>query len=256
MGHAQRYREGIGISREVLERGVRQALVCMELGLQDVSAGDLNAAVDCLASGDLEALRKRGWELAFFRLEEMRERCTWIVQRPGAGLLGSRLKQVRRWSRISPETWTFEGDAVDPDEDCSVDPIGDHADLAEIKGRMDFLDRMPPGTLEDLFQAAGSEASFDGLLRNLVLSLALELQVLVPNSSQVSEFESRCFDGGQMVPKVRESVLEQTHAFLADAVEDEAVRAAVLAEIHAEISHLESAAEGGLSGLLTLGEES
>ena len=139
MGYGQRYREGIGVTREVLERGIRQAVVCMELGLLDASGSDLNAAVGILEAGDLEALRKRGWELAFFRLEEMRDRCEAALGQPEAAFLGARKKDVRRWSRLTPETWTCAGEEVDPGEDNGVDPLRDYASFRDVKGRMDFV---------------------------------------------------------------------------------------------------------------------
>ena len=255
MGHAQRYREGIGITREVLERGVRQAVVCMELGLLDVSAGDLNAAVDGLAAGDLETLRKRGWELAFFRLEEMRDRSLALLGQPETAFLKGRLKDLRRWSRLTPETWTWADDEADAGEDNSIDPLRDYASFREVKGRMDFVAGLPSDAREDLLLAAGEDVSYDGLLRNLVLSLALDLQVLVPDAGQVSEFESRCFAEGKLLPEARERVLAQTEAFLVGAVEDEAVREVLLSEIRAEISQLESRVDRGLAGFFTVLEE-
>ncbi len=252
MGYGQRYREGIGVTREVLERGIRQAVVCMELGLLDASGSDLNAAVGILEAGDLEALRKRGWELAFFRLEEMRDRCEAALGQPEAAFLGARKKDVRRWSRLTPETWTCAGEEVDPGEDNGVDPLRDYASFRDVKGRMDFVSGLPPGALEDFELAAGGDASFDGLLRNLVLSLALDLEMLVPESGLISEFESRCFAEGEMTPEARERVLGQTKAFLAGAVEDETVRQILLSEIRAEISQLESRVKHGLAGLFTV----
>tara|TARA_Y100000588_G_scaffold345232_1_gene392287 strand:- start:638 stop:901 length:264 start_codon:yes stop_codon:yes gene_type:complete len=72
LAFAQRYRSGIALGRDGLERGVIQSATCLDIGLQDLAEGDVNSAVDLLAQGEFEVLRQRGWELAFARLEEMR----------------------------------------------------------------------------------------------------------------------------------------------------------------------------------------
>ena len=98
----KRNRTGIAISRESLERGVRHALICMDLGLNELAEGDLNRAVDLLAGGDFEGFRKKGYELAFFRLEAMREEAQILAKRPEISFLSQEGKDVQHWSALTP----------------------------------------------------------------------------------------------------------------------------------------------------------
>ena len=87
--YGKRYRSGIAIRRENLEHGVRQALISMDLGLEARAESDLNRAVEIIAQGDFEACRKRGYEIAFFRLQEMAQMCRAMLLRPEVKFLQS-----------------------------------------------------------------------------------------------------------------------------------------------------------------------
>lgn len=254
MTFAQRYRVGIGISRDRFEWGVRQALVCMELGLEDRAGGDLNAAVDLLAGGDFEVFRERGWEIAFFRLAEMRETSASLLKRPEAAFLQRHLKDVGRWARLTPETWTMPPGA-DGEEEERVDPLKDYAAFREVKARVDFLRSLPQAAFRELGRTAGGGAAFEDLLRNLILSLALDLETLTPGAAQAAEFRSRCFQGGAMRPQARERVLRLVEDHLRSAVDDAAARAQMRDEVAAELSVLEEASEAGMEAFFILAED-
>ncbi len=253
MTFAQRYRTGIGIARDGLERGVRQALVCMELGLEDAAGGDLNAAVDLLVGGDFEAFRKRGWEIAFFRLEEMRETTRGLLKRPEAAFFQKHLRDFEGWAHLVPETWSTPAKDEDEEEDRGVDPLQNYAAFREIKARLDFLGSLPGGALRELWQAAGEGRSFDDLIRNLILSLALDLETLVPDQDRVADFQSRCFEEGNMLPEVREKVLHLVDRHLETAVENEDARVQIRNEVTAEMAVLEEALGSGMEGFFIFG---
>ena len=254
MTFAQRYRMGIGISREGLEQGVWQTLVCMELGLEDRAGGDLNAAVDLIAGGDFEVFRKRGWEIAFFRLEEMRETSASLLERPEAAFLQRHLKDAGRWAHLTPETWTIPPEADGEDKE-RIDPLKDYAAFREVKARMDFLRSLPQAAFRELGRTAGEGAAFEDLLRNLILSLTLDLETLTPDAGQAAEFRSRCFKGGAMRPQAREKVLRLVEDHLKSAVDGEAARAQMRDEVAAELLVLEEAAEAGMEAFFILAED-
>ena len=169
MRFGQRYRTGIAVSRDVLEQGVRQTLVSLELGLTVVAEKDLNRAVDLLAEADFEKIRKRGWEEAYVRMDEMGRVCRSIPGRPEAHLLRDYGWQIDRWSRAVPETWAVSG-GEDNDEN-SLDPVQDYAKFRELRARLSFVRLLPQRALRP-FAEAGDECGFRDFLRHLVLALA------------------------------------------------------------------------------------
>ena len=103
--YGKRNRSGIAIRRGDLEHGVRQALIAMDLGLEARAESDLNRAVEIIAEGDFEACRKRGYEIAFFRLQEMARECRLMLLRPEVKFLQSEYRDISRWATAVPETW-------------------------------------------------------------------------------------------------------------------------------------------------------
>ena len=103
--YGKRNRSGIAIRREDLEHGVRQALIAMDLGLEARAESDLNRGVEIIAQGDFEACRKRGYEIAFFRLQEMAQMCRAMLLRPEVKFLQSEYRAISRWANAVPETW-------------------------------------------------------------------------------------------------------------------------------------------------------
>ena len=245
--YAQRNRTGIAVSREGLEAGVRQALVCVELGLRDASEEDLNRAVDLLSGGVFEGFRKRGWEMAFFRLEEMRDTSRRLLKRPEAHFLKPFLRDIQRWSRLVGGTWSIPpGD--DDNEEVQVHPIRDYATFQDVSARLDFLRPLPEQAFRDLLAASEDGGSFGNLVRNLVLCLFLDLTSLLPNHRQVGDFRRRCFDGGKMRPEAREKVMFLVERQLNAQVEA-AYRDAIRQEVEEEIALLEQASGQAMDGL-------
>ena len=250
---ARRHRTGIAVAREDLERGVRQALISMELGLEDAAGGDLNVAVSLLSDGSFEAFRKRGWEIAFSRLETMRDASRSLLEQTGTLLLKAFLPDVRRWSRLVPGTW-----AVPPEEDNdgegTVDPLKDYAAFREVRARLAFLRPLSEEMLQQLLGATDDAAGFEDLLRNLILSLALNLKTLLPGRTQVEAFRTHCFEEGKMLPEVREKILYLVGRQLEAEVEDRAQRQAIRREVEAEMELLEQVSSEPMGGFFITAE--
>jgi len=148
LAFAQRYRTGIAVARDRLERGLRQAFVCVDLGLEQGAAGDLNLAVELLAGGDLEALRRRGWEEALVRLDRMRTQARAWQGCRDILFLREYQGQLSRWSQLVPETWTSR----DPEgEEILLDPRQEYRCFLELESRLVLPRSRPAGPLEALF---------------------------------------------------------------------------------------------------------
>ena len=245
---AQRYRSGIAMGREGLEKGVRQAYTCVELGLETAASGDLNAAVDWLASGDFEALRLRGWDLALARLEEMRKQAIILLEQDDGLFLMDYHTEAERWARIVPETWTAS-DAEDREE--SVDPLADYERFEELQDRLEFLRSLPRQALGRLMETAPGGGSFEELLRHLVLALALEQESLVADRTAVARFQEECFESGRMLPAVRRKVLDLIAGHLGEKMGDGAARRRIQREVEEEIARLEKESQGSMEGLFS-----
>ena len=240
MEQAQRRRTGIGLGREKLETGIHQILVCVDLALEEASGGDLNAAVEILARGEFEELRKRGWTLAFARLEEMRRDATLVAGRREAALLGEFAAQVHAWARVVPETWDgtdLEGEVL------MVDPQADHAALRQIRGRLDFLRSLPRKAVDELLGRESATSSFAGLLRRLILAVALGRESLIPDEEEIGQFQEEAFTDGALRPEMRAEICGQIGAHLEGQLADEETRSLIMSEVEEELDLL--VAQGG-----------
>lgn len=254
MSHAARTRHGIALSKGDLERSVRQAMVCLEIGLREAAEGDLNRAVDCLAEGDFEALRQRGYQTAFKRLEEMKGVAAALAEAIPGGLLRVERTELEELGQLVPETWIRPAQDED-DEVALVDPLKDVERFRLLRSRAEFLVALPEALLQELDDAAGDEGAWDAFLRNLVLALALDLETLVPESGDVARFESDCFEDGAMRDEVREKVVGQVAERL-NALDFDPETAAVLREdVENEIVRLESAAGIGMEGFFLMADD-
>ena len=193
--YGKRYRSGIAIRREDLEHGVRQALIAMDLGLEARAESDLNQAVDIIAQGDFEACRKRGYEIAFFRLQEMAQMCRALLLRPEVKFLQSEYRAISRWATAVPETWMRPQDDEE-DESQLVDPKRDYEAYQVAFRRLAFLRSIPKAALTEVEMAVEAR-TYDGLLRNLILALALDMESLLPSEAQIEAFRQRCFEEGR-----------------------------------------------------------
>ena len=188
MMFSQRNRSGIAIGREELEQGVFQATVCLEIGLIDKSHGDANKAVEIVATGDLESLRKRGWELAFSRLEEMQHEAQLFPKRREAAFLQDYAEPVRRWAYTAPHTWL----CTDPNEEDGptiADPGKAYETFQDLVLRVALLKSLPSDALKRFGSAAGRKGPFSEILRNLILSLVLGKETLVATAQDVALLE-------------------------------------------------------------------
>ncbi len=248
LSYAQRYRSGLALGRGSVEKGVRQALVCLDIGLEELAAGDLNQAVEILAGGDFEALRKGGWELAFKRLESMRQLAgDWAVLDPGLFLDGS-LDEVELWCRIVPETWTS---STDESDEVAVDPAADYRRCRELQYQLAFMGSLPSKARDRLLRVMRYYGTFADLLRNLILGLALDLERLLVKPQEVELFARQCLDEKGLVPSVRQKIAELLTGHLDQNLDEEA-RLWVQAQVWAEIERLENTPVEALPGLFVV----
>lgn len=192
MMFGQRNRSGIAVGREEVEQGLFQTTVCLDVGLIDRSGGDANRAAELLAQGDFEDVRKRGWELAYFRLEEMHQEATLFPQRREAAFLQDYAEDVRRWSHTAPETWICE-DPEDEDGPTIADPAKSYLTYQDLMLRVGLLKVLPSDALKRFGAASGGPGPFVDLLRNLIVSLSLRLERLVLDPSEVATFSQQRF---------------------------------------------------------------
>ncbi len=251
--YGKRYRSGIAIRREDLEHGVRQALIAMDLGLEARAESDLNRAVEIIAQGDFEACRKRGYEIAFFRLKEMAQMCRAMLLRPEVKFLQSEYQAVSRWATAVPETWMRPQDDEE-DESQLVDPKRDYAAYQVALRRLAFLRSIPKAALTEV-EIAVEARTYDGLLRNLILALALDMDSLLPSDVQIEAFRQRCFEEGKMREEVRSKVFELMDRQLEASFEDEEDRMAIRLEFEAEVEFLEEVSYSPFKGVFLLPDQ-
>ncbi len=252
--YGKRNRSGIAIRREDLEHGVRQALISMDLGLEARAESDLNRAVEIIAEGDFEACRKRGYEIAFFRLQEMAQACRAMLLRPEVKFLQSEYRAVSRWANAVPETWMRPPDDEE-DELQLVDPKRDYAAYQNALRRLAFLRSIPKAALTEL-ETAVEGRTYDGLLHNLILALALDMESLLPSEAQIEAFRQTCFEEGKMKTGVRAKVFELMDRQLEVSVEDAKECVAIRQEFEAEVEFLEEVSLSDFKEVFLLLEQS
>ncbi len=234
LGFAQRNRTGIALGRDQLRQGMERGLACMDLALEEVSGGDLNAAVAKLVSDPFDALYKQGWERAFRRLEKMREQARALVGCSELGFWPDRQPKVAALAKLVPETWAGPS---------AIDLRADGRMLQELTGKVAFVRSLPQPSVDALLEQV--DVDFAGVLHRVILALALGRTELVVKKEHVSRFCAECFDAGGMRPHVRRQVLDQFGGHLEDTVADADVRVWIADELGAEIEVLEQAADRG-----------
>jgi len=240
LSFARGQRTGIALGKDKLRRGVEMGLSCIDLSLDAQSAGDLNRAVEILAVGDFSELYRRGWELAFARMEEMRERAALLNKRRQLVLFPQQRERVQALAGAVPETWTgvdAEGDLVE------LDPRVDWNLLVDIEGRVEFLRALP----EEAFTAlcASREVDFAHALRRIVLALALSRRDLSVDAEVVRAFDFACFADGVLLPKVKAAILEQIAAQLEEGAVEGDIARQIVEEIHEQVAAMERASARG-----------
>jgi hypothetical protein len=233
---AQRQRTSIRLGREGLEKAIRQCLLCLDLALEERANGDVNQALEILAKGDFEELRRRGWEMAFHQLEELRQKARLVRQQPQMAFLPEHRASLDAWASLLPETWTgtsSEQEAVE------IDPRQDQERFAEVEARLAFLRSLPGQALQRLLEVEPEGMSFSGVLRRVVLALALGREDLEADQKAVRRFRKECFANGELRPAVKQRVLEELGRHLERTLKQEAVRALILQEAEAELQRLE-----------------
>ena len=251
MYYGQRNRMGIAIAREHLEHGVKQALICLDMGLKDQAGGDLNRAVELIFGGNFEGFYKRGYELAFYQLLNMQKESVFLLSQPEAEVLQSEYRNLKGWSLIVPETWMRPPDDF-VDTPQLVDPRKDYALFLQTRARIHFLRSIPDNALQALQQAVGEGRSFDGLLRNLILALSMDIESLLPSWNHIDAFGKTCFSDGKMRPEILDKVLHLMERQLSSSVEDAVFREEILQMVQEEIAFFEQVVHEDLTGFFLL----
>jgi len=249
--YGQRNRAGIAIARDGLERGVRQALICLDMGLKEASQGDLNKAVELLGEGDFEETRKKGYQIAFFQLQEIRKGSLALLTRSTATFLQEEHRNLMRWSTLVPETWTRPPDDLE-EEAMLVDARTDYGVFLQTQARMDFLNSIPNEALNQLQQSISDGRSFDGLLRNLILALALDVETLLPSFEEITRFRQTCFEQNQMRSDIRDKVLHLMDRQLEASVLKVSNRSEIRVSVEGEIEFLEQVSGGDMANFFLL----
>lgn len=245
MAFGRRNRTGIAIDRDAIEQGGYQATICLEIGLADLSEGDANRAAEILATGDFDRIRKRGWELAFFRLEAVRDEAELFPQRREAAFLLDYRETTRRWAHTEPETWLCS-DPEEPEGPTIIDPISTHDAFEDLTVRLGLLKSLPTDALYLFGAAAGGGRPFPDLLRNLVVSLALGLDTLAPTESEAERF----YENVAASPGWLDGVIAQVDAQVPEEA-DPGARDRLLSEVREAGRELVDEVEIGLGMLVT-----
>ncbi len=214
MSYGTKNRSGMAIEREEIERGVYQVIVCLDLGLESASDGDLNAAVDLIGGGDFETIRKEGWEIAHRRLSRMRLECGQLAQGKEASFFQDCLKDTRIWANVEPGTWQSTNADGEP---VGVDPTGDWDRFRDLAARLHLFRALPEDAFRAFRSAAGGRGNSDEVLRNVVVALASQSPSLVLTKDALQAFCDR-FKAGRIPDGLRRIIHDQI-AGLIDASE-------------------------------------
>lgn len=233
---AQRRRTGIRMGRENLEGGIRQAVICLELALEEESGEDADRAVEVLAQGEFELLYKRGWELAAARLIEMRTGASQLRRRGEAIWMQEFTAQVRTWAGIVPESWT----GTDQEgEEVRIDPQEEFATFQQIGARLALLRSLPREAMRELLEVEPEGGSFARLMRRMILAVGLERESLVVDEEQRRRFAETCMAGGKLRAEIREKIANQIGEHLERALTEERDRALIAGEVDEALAELE-----------------
>jgi hypothetical protein len=202
--YARRFRRGIKISKDILEEGLRRIVICMDMGLRDLSKGDLNRAVENVEPSRFEEIRRRGYEIIFERLRTMRDTSEKILGSPQSKFLLLEEDTLRGWSTITPERWTKR----DPfgGEEIEVGPDTEYAEFQRIVYKASFLESLPAHLTSDLLRCAPQETEFLQVITNMVIALAIEHGNLVLRKEDIQRFKSGCFRDGKLLPEIRKRI--------------------------------------------------
>ena len=141
------------------------------------------------------------------------------------------------------------------DELQLVDPKRDYAAYKIALRRLAFLRSIPKAALTEL-ETAVEGRTYDGLLRNLILALALDMESLLPSEAQIEAFRQTCFEEGKMKTGVRTKVFELMDRQLEASVEDTEDRMAIRREFEAEVEFLEEVSFSDFKGVFLLPDQS
>lgn len=255
LSHARRHRRGLGMARDTMEAGLGQGFACIEEGLRSDTDSDVERAIERLARGDFEALRRAGWERLWTCLDQMRQGSQEVLGSPSLAILEEWRVDLERWATIVPETWTAQTEAG---ESAPVEPTGEYLEYRAISDRARFLDGLPSASRRDLLDRWPPNAQYSRFVRHLIAALALGCAELPLGKANIRRFTQDCFTQNRMRPEVRLAVLDQLQQHLgasgsaADAPDPDASTPTITDDVEGEIARLEAADAEDRSSLLAL----
>lgn len=186
LGFAQQQRTGVAIRRDLLRRGVERAWTSVDDGLCTESQGDVEAAVDLLASGELDRFYRAGYERLVLDLIDLRQQAeSWIIESTALALLPQWRVPLHEWSRIVAETWistTADGTSKD------IDPRVERRRFEQARPWLEFAAHLPGAAARDLLER---EPSFAGgaplLLRRVWCALILQRETLPVDEGDLAQ---------------------------------------------------------------------
>jgi hypothetical protein len=192
---ARRYRSGIALDRDGLAQGVRRAFISIELALEEEAQADLNRAVDLLGQPGYEGWRKKGWELAHYRLEEMRRGSLDWSDGPKILLLKDCRAEIEVWTRIETEAWQSTDFAQDDaGERVQLDPRRDYLRFKQVECQAVFAASLPSGAVADLLEVEPEGITFGALLRQALAGVLLGVERLLLTGAESATAALVCKD--------------------------------------------------------------
>jgi len=236
LAFAQARRTGIALGRDLLDRGVRRAFTCLDLGLEQAADGDVEAALQNLTLDQLGPLSSSGHELACSRLARMRDESRQLSSVEQLSLFPELRGRLQSWSRLVPDTWSIPHADREPEE---VDPRRHYTEFLLAAGRARVLAALPAAQLAPLHGQLF--LTFGDILRRLAAAAALGLAHLTPGEAEAHQLRRQCCGNARLLPEARRQIVETLTRFLGWHVHCATARRALLAEIEVELDAIEAA---------------
>ena len=206
MSHARRHRQGLSMTRDTMEAGLRQGFLCIEEGLRLDADGDVERAIELLGQGDFESLRRAGWERLWTCLDQIRRGAQEVLGSPSLTILEEWRADLARWATIVPETWTAQTESADA---VPVEPTQEYAEFLAVRERAQFLEGLPSASRRGLLEKWPANAEYSRFVRHLIAALALGCAELPLGAVDIRRFAEECFAPTGMLPAARLTVVEQ-----------------------------------------------
>jgi hypothetical protein len=247
--YAQQHRTGIALGRSGMRQGLLQTFTCVELGLEEQAGEDVEAAIEVLRQEPLTALRARGYEIAFGRIEMMRDESRLLRGSKAVQLCPDLGEPLTQWARAVPETWSTAppgavglprepGSRLDP----RLDPRLDFTRFLQIRARVNFVRSLPPSIHDDAVAAHGS-LDYDVVLRRAIVAIVRAADTLALGVSEIEEVRLCHFAQGRLAGAKQDDLNRQLLDHLNSVIETEQDIDTIRRDVTEQISQLAAAAD-------------